>query len=42
MTIEPGDYHADWGGVRIEDDVHLTAGGAVLLTDFTRDLLEVG
>ena len=42
VTIEPGVYHAEWGGVRIEDDVHLTAGGPVLLTDFTRDLLEVG
>ncbi len=42
VTIEPGIYHAGWGGVRIEDDVHLTAGGPVLLTDFTRDLLEVG
>ncbi len=42
VTIEPGIYHAGWGGVRIEDDVHLTASGPVLLTDFTRDLLEVG
>ena len=42
VTIEPGVYHAGWGGVRIEDDVHLSAGGPVLLTDFTRDLLEVG
>jgi Xaa-Pro aminopeptidase len=42
VTIEPGIYHAGWGGVRIEDDVHLTAGGPVLLTDFTRELLEVG
>ena len=42
VTIEPGIYHAGWGGVRIEDDVHLTAIGAVLLTDFTRELLELG
>lgn len=42
VTIEPGVYHAGWGGVRIEDDVHLAAGGPELLTDFTRDLLEVG
>ena len=41
-TIEPGIYHAGWGGVRIEDDVHLRADGADLLTDFTRDLLDVG
>ncbi len=42
VTIEPGIYHAGWGGVRIEDDVHLSPHGPVLLTDFTRDLLEVG
>ena len=42
VTIEPGVYHVGWGGVRIEDDVHLAASGPVLLTDFTRDLLEVG
>lgn len=42
VTIEPGIYHAGWGGVRIEDDVHLDPAGTVLLTDFTRDLLEVG
>ena len=42
VTIEPGIYHAGWGGVRIEDDMHLAPAGAVLLTDFTRDLLEVG
>jgi Xaa-Pro aminopeptidase len=41
VTIEPGIYRAGWGGVRIEDDVHLGAGGAEILTDFTRELLEV-
>lgn len=41
VTIEPGIYRAGWGGVRIEDDVHLTAAGPRVLTDFTHDLLEL-
>lgn len=41
VTIEPGIYRAGWGGVRIEDDVHLSATGPQILTDFSRDLLEV-
>lgn len=39
VTIEPGVYVPEWGGVRIEDDVHLSADGAELLTEFTRELL---
>jgi len=39
VTVEPGIYYSDWGGVRIEDDVVLDAGGATLLTQFPRDLL---
>lgn len=41
VTIEPGVYLPGWGGVRIEDDVHLAAGGVELLTDFPRDLIEL-
>ncbi len=41
VTIEPGVYLPGWGGVRIEDDVHLVAGGAELLTEFPRDLIEL-
>jgi Xaa-Pro aminopeptidase len=42
VTIEPGIYRPGWGGVRIEDDVHLAPDGPELLTHFTRELLEVG
>ncbi len=41
VTIEPGVYLPGWGGVRIEDDVHLAAAGPEILTHFTRDLLEL-
>ena len=42
VTVEPGIYYSDWGGVRIEDDVVLGATGASLLTQFPRDLLVIG
>jgi len=41
VTIEPGVYEPGWGGVRIEDDVHLGAGGPEVLTHFTRELQEL-
>lgn len=39
FTVEPGAYLPAWGGVRIEDDVLVTAAGCDLLTEVPRDLL---
>jgi Xaa-Pro aminopeptidase len=41
VTIEPGVYLAGQGGVRLEDDVHLTTDGAVLLSGGAGELIEV-
>src|SRR2546426_3769760 len=41
VTIEPGVYLGGQGGVRIEDDVHVSAAGPVLLSDGRTELLEL-
>ena len=41
VTIEPGIYRPGWGGVRIEDDVFLGPDGPRILTEFTRELIEL-
>jgi Xaa-Pro aminopeptidase len=41
FTIEPGIYIPGFGGVRIEDTVAVTADGCVILTQATKDLIEL-
>lgn len=42
FTVEPGVYLPGRGGVRIEDDILVTAAGHRSLTTFSRDLITVG
>ena len=39
IALEPGIYYPGWGGIRIEDDYHLTARGARPLTHSSRELI---
>ncbi len=39
VTVEPGIYLSDIGGVRIEDDVLITGSGCEILTQSTKELL---
>ncbi len=41
FTVEPGIYLPGRGGVRVEDDVVVTAGGAESLTTFARELISL-
>jgi len=41
ITIEPGVYVEGTGGIRIEDDVAIHAGGTEVLTRVPRDLIEL-
>lgn len=42
LTVEPGVYLPERGGVRIEDTIAVWESGVQILTDFPRDLARVG
>ncbi len=42
FTVEPGIYVPGLGGVRIEDDIILSADGHICLTTMSRDLITIG
>ena len=41
ITIEPGIYLPDWGGVRIEDDCLITEKKCIPLNKSTKELITV-
>ncbi len=41
MTVEPGIYIENWGGIRIEDDILVTRRGYEVLTDVPKTLADV-
>ena len=42
ITLEPGIYIPDWGGVRIEDDFLITNDGAIRLSTLPREPVVIG
>ena len=41
ITVEPGVYLPDWGGIRIEDDVLVTPNGCEVLSHVAKSLESV-
>jgi len=41
VTVEPGIYLPEWGGVRLEDDALVTGDGTELLSDNRVELVEL-
>ena len=41
ITDEPGVYIPGWGGIRIEDTVLVTPGGAEALTRAPKEFIEI-
>ncbi len=39
ITIEPGIYIPEWGGIRIEDDVIVTSDGHEVISKSPKELM---